>query len=164
MQFTVIMPFSLLFIENLKVYFVKNTIDPLPTAKDILYATDAIVWTHQSRHWTYRCSSARDQVSRNPKLCTRYVIKLPARQKIRCIMVALSSIYENEVVIAEAPLQMCSPFDSLLLYHDEGIRVEVNRVTEIQNESYGHQVECTLIPNDAIFAQYHYEISPIQEE
>jgi len=130
------------------VYTCGDRPDPLPSVGQRLYADDSLVWTHQSRFWSYPCwgkpwsAAAKDMT---PGACTRFVITLDAGVRIQCYPMDMR-IFSNEVHIVEAPIHLGAYLDSLVLYDEDGITVEVTSVRDgIVGETYASEVHCVLV-------------------
>ena len=132
------------------VYTCGDRPEPLPSVGQRLYADDSLVWTHQSRFWSYPCwgkswSTAAANGS-TPNMCTRFVITLNAGVSINCYPMDMSARYEGEVHIVEAPVHLGAYLDSLVLYDENGITVEVTGVRDdIVGETFTSEVHCRLV-------------------
>lgn len=123
---------------------------PFPSIGDLLYADDSLIWTHQSRFWSYPCwgkhwSPASQHQSAT--MCTRFVITLDAGVQLQCFPMDMSGRFEMEVHIIEAPLHLGACLDSLVIYDPNGITVQVTEVRDsITGEQYTSEIHCRLLP------------------
>jgi hypothetical protein len=132
------------------VYTCGDRPEPLPSVGQRLYADDSLVWTHQSRFWSYPCWgkpwSTAAAKGKPPNMCTRFVITLSAGVRIHCYPMDMSAKYEGEVHIVEAPVHLGAYLDSLVLYDQNGVTVEVTGVRDgIVGETYTSEIHCALV-------------------
>lgn len=142
-------PIHLTIPMDCSVYTCGDRPDPFPSIGDALYADDSLIWTHQSRFWSYPCwgkSWSRASKTPNANMCTRFVIKLSEGLQIQCFPMDMSKRFPMEVHVIEAPLHLGAFLDSLVLYDANGITLRVTKVEEgIQGESYTSEIHCNLL-------------------
>ena len=141
------------------VYTCGGTPSPLPKTGDLLYADDSLVWTHTSRLWSYPCwgkswSKAAKEKSRDASICTRFVIRIKKDTTLACFPMDTKHIFQGEVHIAEAPLDLGALLDSLVLYRKEGVRLRVTEAPgQVDSQSYGYQVDCDFLTDQEVLAE-----------
>lgn len=131
------------------VYTCGDRPEPFPSVGDLLYADDSLIWTHQSRFWSYPCWGKHWSLAsknRNASMCTRFVITLEQNNQIQCFPMDMSGHFEMEVHIIEAPLHLGACLDSLVLYDANGITLRVTQVIDnIAGENYSSEIHCHLL-------------------
>lgn len=144
-------PVPLTLSNHSTVYTCGDRPNPLPSVGQQLYADDSLMWTHQSRFWSYPCWGKHWSAAKTPNECTRFVIALKAGLRIECYPMDMStSSFSNEVHIIEAPIHLGAYLDSLVLYNENGITVNVTSVRDdIVDETYTSEVQCELVQDSS---------------
>lgn len=139
-------PVPLTLTQHCFVYTCGDRPEPLSLVGEFLYGDDSLLWTHQSRFWSYPCWGKPWSSASQRTMCTRFVISLEPGTQLQCFPMDMSQKYQSEVHIIEAPLHLGCYLDSLVLYDPEGITLLVTDVLDnVVGEYYSSEIHCRVV-------------------